>query len=464
MIVFSAIACEAKSINLPLTLESAIDKALQHNQSILSKQNSLSQSAWSIDEAQTEFDFSIRPDATASFDNAGNDRNRLGLVSQKKYQSGAHMSVRIGSQSFGDKKSNVFSVELNQPLFRNRGKLINTLPLYRAEQSHIRALREFQSARYQLTMNVIQSYIRLLKFQREIEADKKSVERTAFSLRSLQARESVGLATSIERLRAEVQHGEALQNVKVTQNNIEKNVLALLDLMGDKSTDTLVTTDTNIPIPKISNDVDTLYDLALANRLDIATAQQKKNEAHHNVLITEREKLPEIDLRARIELADDDVFIDDPLGQLDSQRFVIELSSNTGFSRKRNNIRFQQALNAERTTDEELAILRRSIRSEIVDTVKEKRLIEQRIVLAKANLEHATERLVLAERMFNLGREPQITVFDAEASFNQSEQVLIQAKSDLLLLKYKIKFVTGTLLEVPEQFKPRSNDGWLVAQ
>ena len=63
-------------------------------------------------------------------------------------------------------------------------------------------------------------------------------------------------------------------------------------------------------------------------------------------------------------------------------------------------------------------------------------------------------RLDLAVRLFELGREPQLSVFDAETSFTQSEQSLIQTKSDLALIRYNILFVTGTLLESPAMLKP----------
>ena len=190
-----------------LTLSQAIDMALMHNRILRNKRDGLKQSALSIDSAQSEFDFNIKPEITASQDNLGQSVNQLGVVSDKKFRAGAELSLRAGNRVSTDGNATVVSLELSQPLFRNQGFLVNTLPVFTAEQGHTSAQREYQIARQQLVMQVIRSYLEIVRLHRQEQADRDSVERATFSLRTTKAKEQLGVATSIDRLRVEIQLG-----------------------------------------------------------------------------------------------------------------------------------------------------------------------------------------------------------------------------------------------------------------
>ncbi len=447
-------AATADSVN-ELTLPQAIDMALAYNRILLNKQTGLTRSALSIDSARSEFDLSIKPEITASYDNLGQSVSQLDIVSHKRFRAGAELNMRVGNRTFAGRDTGVISLELSQPLFRNRGVLVNTLPVFTAEQGHISAQREYQVARQQLVMEVIRIYLEIVRFHRQEQADRDSVERAKFSLRTTKAKELLGLTTSIDRLRVEIQLGQAQQKLQTTTKQRENAGLRLSDLLGQDHIWSLPSLSMEIPAPNINTyHPEELYRTALANRLDMASVLQNQVIARRNVRVAQRQKWPQIDLKARVEQADKDVFFESGSSLKDSHRFFIGLSANTGISKKRSNIEFQQAVNAEHLSRNAITNLEQRIRLEINEVLQEKRLIEQRIKIAQANYDHAKHRLELAERLFELGREPQLSVFDAETSFTQSEQSLIQTKSDLLLVQYQILFVSGTLLDSLAMPKP----------
>ena len=404
---------------------------------------------------ESEFDFNIKPEITASQDNLGQSVNQLGVVSDKKFRAGAELSLRAGNRVSADGYATVVSLELSQPLFRNQGFLVNTLPVFTAEQGHTSAQREYQIARQQLVMQVIRSYLEIVRLHRQEQADQDSVERATFSLRTTKAKEQLGVTTSIDRLRVEIQLGQAQQKLQTTIQQRESAGLRLSDLLGQDHAWLLPPLSMEIPAPNIdTDDPEELYRVALLNRLDLASTLQNQVTARRNVQVAQRRKWPQVELEVRVEQADKDIFFESGSSLKDSRRFFIGLSANTGLNRKRSSIEFQQAVNAEHLGRSDIANLKQQIRLEINEVLQEKRLIERQIETTEANYDHAKRRLDLAVRLFELGREPQLSVFDAETSFTQSEQSLIQTKSDLALIRYNILFVTGTLLESPAMLKP----------
>ena len=82
-----------------------------------------------------------------------------------------------------------------------------------------------------------------------------------------------------------------------------------------------------------------------------------------------------------------------------------------------------------------------------------RRAVEQ-LDIAERNFDLATSRAELTRRLFELGRENNFSVTDAETAFVRSEQLLYLAQSESVNSGYRLMRALGTLVESPTYLKP----------
>src|SRR5690606_22457663 len=309
--------------------------------------------------------------------------------------------------------------EFNQPLFRRFGRLVNEEPVVRATSALRRSERLYFARRSDLVLDVIESYESILRFERQVAADRESLDRAEELLRSTRAKEALGRSTRIDSLRVELQQGLARSRLAANTERLESERQALAELLGLDPDIVLALEPTGI----FSIDLPTSHEAverALDNRLDYAQALQDRDDAVRGARIAENLLLPDVTLTGRYERADK------PLTFFggDRSRWFVGVRGETDLNDRAARIDLEQARLEEVSAEQRIRVVQLGISREVRQSMLAYRRARADLATFESNLDHASARLELARRLFESGRTDNFSVTDAEEAYLDAESRL----------------------------------------
>ncbi|GBE08890.1 outer membrane efflux protein [bacterium BMS3Abin11] len=435
-----------------LDLEQAIALVLKQNRSVRQSSDRLGLDANSIVAVQSDFKTQISPDAIIGVQN-GKDASSYGFKVVRRFYNGTELVTRIANEKFGsdDGRSNRVSVEWRQPLLANAGRLVNEEPLVRAQQSSLSNRRSYELTRVSVVLQVISLYYEMIRLQQQTRADKKTIDRLTALFKASKAKESLGWTTRVDTLRVELQLSEARSRQNSNQDLLRSAARQFSEILAMP----LNTTFKLKPPPTFEleiTDEKLAIKTALKNRLDFAQVLQDFEDANRGVKIAKKRLKPALQLVTRYTRADDFVFFDNSLGS--NNRWSLQLTSNTDFHRRREKAEFRNASIEEDAASQAIEIARQSIIREVRDRLTSYRLNRRNLTLAESSYDRAESRLKLARRLFDIGRETQFTVSDAEEAFLQTENQLLLNQARVSVSGYQALEAMGLLIETPKELRP----------
>ncbi len=254
-----------------LALEDALELARQNNPDYLSQENDLVSSRWSVRSAYGD----LLPSASASMG--------MGYTASGERRFG---TVGLGEQPamYSSNYSLGMSYTLNGARILEPGRA-------RAQQRATEA--RVAGAGNQLEANVSQAYLAVLQADAALVQAVQEVDRTAEHIRLAQARLEVGTGTTLDVLRAEVQHGQAEVRVVQAENAAAAERLSLGRLIGvSLSEDIELTTSFDLFEPYW--DRDEVVRLAVANNPVLQAARAQQDATRTGMHVARSEYLPSI--------------------------------------------------------------------------------------------------------------------------------------------------------------------------
>lgn len=435
-----------------LDLEQAIGLALNQNRSVLRSSNRLGLNDNAIIAEQSEFKTRISPDAIIGVQN-GQDASSYGFKVGRRFYNGTEIITRISNKKFGssDDRSYRVSVELRQPLLANAGRLVNEEPVIRAQQNSLSSRRSYELTRVSLVLQVVSLYYEMIRLQQQTRADKKTINRLTALFKASRAKESLGWTTRVDTLRVELQLSEAQSRSNSNQDqshSVGRQFAELLALPQD--------TQFKLKQPPMFKlkitDEKSAINTALSNRLDFAQVLQDFEDANRGVKIAKKRLKPTLQLVTRYTQADDLVFFSNGLES--NNRWSLQLISDTDFYRRREKAEFRSASIEQDAAAQAIEIVRQEIIREVRDRLTRYRLNRRNLKLAERSYNHAESRLKLAQRLFDIGRETQFTVSDAEEAFLEAESQLLLNQAQVSVSGYQSLEAMGRLVEAPKELRP----------
>ena len=411
-----------------------------------------------IDVTQAEFRLSVRPEASAS-GSAGDSGYSYGLVTSKKLITGTEVSIRggvddipDGLNNFGLRQGRRVQVAISQPIFRNFGRLIHGEGLVQANNDLRTAQRQYELQKNDLVISVVATYESLLRLQRQVDSEIDSFKRMQRLHRVTEAHERLGQTTRVDTLRVALLRGEAASRLEIAQERLsatEKDFIELLGFSLDKEFQLEPVPVLAIEIPEI----DEAVRIALENRVDYAQALQDREDALRNVQIARRSLLPDVRLTVGHEWWDQSVAPGSTLN-LDDNVWFFRVSVGTDLNPAIERANVGNAHLRERSSSELIEIIELSIARLVQQHLLAYRRAVAQLDIAERNFDLATSRAELTRRLFELGRENNFSVTDAETAFVRSEQLLFRAQSESVNSGYRLMRAMGTLVESPAGLKP----------
>jgi outer membrane protein len=346
-------------------------------------------------------------------------------------------------------------LNVSQPLLRGFGLRTSTAPI------RIARLKQ-QSSEAQSKLNIIQTLASLEVAYWEVEASRKEllVQQEQLKVAELQLSNvekliEKGIVTRVERNRAVSGMLARRENVVVAETNLRLSERKLKQLINSSTlpvdSKTHILCETQWKPMRIELDPSKLMDIAVANRMDLATIQLQLTVNEINTKLAKNGLLPQLDLlfsyvrqgqALKERTAFDNIFR--PQRTLDDYTIGATMSFPLGnrAARARSDQakleRLRLLASRERT---EL-----SIRKEIYDAVDQLERDWERILAAKAAAKSAELTYEAELDQFLQGVRTSTEVLEASSNWAFAESREVRALTDFAISKVYIALATGTML------------------
>ncbi len=440
-----------------ISLQKAIEVALQQNRQLQKLELSLGSRSLSVAQARTEFMISLRPDGTAS---AEKDSNTLGygLTASKKTTLGTTVEaggrvVRTDLQDTDDVHRDNVRVAIRQPLLRHFGFLVNKEPLVQAAHDVDATRREVELEQTDLIVQVVETYEELFRLQKQVEFDEQALKRLDKLVKLTRVRERQGRTTRVDLFRLELQYGEAQVRLGQGRQGIKSLQADFADLLGYSVGKEFVAETT--PILAVDEaGLKTAADTALSNRLDYAQVLQDCRDTERGIHIARRNLLPDLNLISSYERFGTGVTSSEA-GHLDKDTWFVGLTLESDLNRSREKLGVAQAELTAENARQTLVILESGIRRQVQQSIVAYEQARDEITLAERNYELARNRAVLARRLFEMGKGDNFSVSDAEDALQQAQHQMLTSQAATSVAAYRLLRTLGVLIEYPDDLKPK---------
>ena len=453
----------------PLTLENAVNLALERNRDLARSRTLLGRNRQGLRVAEAEFSFSFRPEGTAG---AGDSESRVqyGLAATRAFRTGTEVQLR-GSAGIREPKADESdtaedaddtdnadtlyngraTIQVTQPVFRNFGRLVNEEGIATARDNLRTARRALEQETASTLLSVTETFVTCIRLERQIAADEAFLARMGQLLTLTATRERQGKATRVDRMRVDLQKGQAGTRLTQSRERLLQVRLDLAELTGlDASTLPALTPppEFRIELPDPAQAVAVAY----SNRLDYAQAIDNHTRAQRLSQITRRSLWPDLAIVSRYGKNDEGPSASDALNFGEDEWFVgLAAGRELNPTRER-----AQLASAEVDVDATLQSVR-------ISEVRIARLVRQRISsyrtalaevdIAQENLNLARRRTDLARRLFKAGRGDAFSVSDSEDALQTAEVAWIDAQAVLVVAGFRLMNEMGSLHAVPDDLK-----------
>lgn len=455
----------------PLTLENAVNLALERNRDLARSRTLLGRNQQGLRAAEAEFSFSFRPEGTAG---AGDSESRVqyGLAATRAFRTGTEVQLRgsagIREPQDDDEETTETdaetstadtlyngraTIQVTQPVFRNFGRLVNEEGIATARDNLRTARRALEQETASTLLSVTETFVTCIRLERQIAADEAFLARMGQLLTLTATRERQGKATRVDRMRVDLQKGQAGTRLTQSRERLQQVRLDLAELTGqDASTLPALTPppEFRIELPDPAQAVAVAY----SNRLDYAQAIDNHTRAQRLSQITRRSLWPDLAIVSRYGKNDEGPSASDALNFGEDEWFVgLAAGRELNPARER-----AQLASAEVDVDATLQSVR-------ISEVRIARLVRQRISgyrtalaevdIAQENLNLARRRTDLARRLFKAGRGDAFSVSDSEDALQTAEVAWIDAQAALVVAGFRLMNEMGSLHAVPDDLKPK---------
>ncbi|MCK4352193.1 TolC family protein [candidate division WOR-3 bacterium] len=435
---------------LTITLDEAIERALEHNEGILVARNKITEAEAGVIIGRSGFlpKINIQGSYTRlaklpSLEMAAPEYgelqvpvfNTLGIPTGYTIVPGV---VGIDTMAFrmGEEENYLSRASLQQPLF-TWGKILNA---YQISKLNFEAEREdFRKQKNELVFNVTKSFYGILVLNELIKLTSDAYTQTKRHVKVVEKRYNAGLASKFDLLRAKVQLANMEPQVIKAKNGLEIAKIGIKTLLG-LSQDTIIKLKgelrvgayRNTPLQKCIKD-------AKANRPEIKSLQLRKNMTLKALSIAKRANFPNLAFIANYDYKKP-LYFENEWGTDWNVTLALQFPLLTGFETlgkiRQANARVSQA-------EHGLNLLKDAIELEVrmayLQLEESKRIVESQ----EKNIAQAKEALSIVDKRYKQGLATSLEVMDTQLALTKAKTNWLQSLSDYLIAKAGLEKATG---------------------
>jgi outer membrane protein TolC len=403
-----------------------------------------------------------------------------------------------GAQATGDddEYGSSVSVSIEQPLLRGAGRLVAREELTQSERNLVYAGRDLILFEQQFLIDIVSQYYRLVQQRLQIANQQEKVDRALDLVRRTVAAWSTGSATPIEKLRATLDLSRARNDLSDAQRRyelqldsfklslalpMEQRVELIVPSRGDLPYEPMLELQLSVPREleldqelatakesaspdelvfleglRIENDeltqpgrplselLDEHATAALANRLDLRTADDEGEDARRALRIARNNLRGDLALAARVGYSTDSAtsFDDQELG---APEWSVGLAYEIPLDRVPERTTYRQQLLAYGRSQRRASRVRDLVLLDVRSTVSELHRAEVTVLIQKLNVLTASKRLRRADAEYERGTISNRDVVEAQNELLDAKNAHDRAQIDHIIATLQLRKDAGLL-------------------
>lgn len=435
-----------------LTLESAINRAVEANRQFVSSLEAVQKSQFALEIAESDFDIKITPNGEAGFAGGtyldGGPKYGGGIDFYKRFQQG----TRINFSPSLHKRNRHFHTDLNamlvQPILRGFGRDYTMNGVYNAEYGVRTAVRSLYSAQVALIMRTIQSLYDIVRAEEMLRLQKESYDRLKGYYNAAKLKEKIGLSDALDVYRAEseVKHAEeALNAAQVRFQDSQDTLKDLLVLPFDSTV--------SIKVPLIYNEIrmtpEEAVEVAIENRIEMEQSYDAYDESQRAMRIAKDNLYPELNLILNYNNSGADEIFHRSCFAKRQNIWSVGFSTSSDFNQIAQNAAYQQSVIGIISTRRGVDQTEANITLEVKKSLRNLDQIFKKIALQKEQIHTANGELKLSLLKFNRGFANNFDVIQAEKALRSAEITLFNSVVEHIIGQYQLMATLGILADKP---------------
>lgn len=408
VLILSTAAAWAAPVEL--TLDEAVNLALQNNSAIKISQSEREAASWGVNEAKT----AKKPTVNYNFTGTYSDPASATLNSHERYDNKIQLTLPLytGGQAEGAIES-------------------AKLGLKSADHG-------IEKAKQQIKLDATTGYFSILQSANLVKVAQESVDGLAAHLKNVQAQYAVGTVAKSDVLRSEVELADAEQKLISARNTLELAIASLNNVIGLPLDSQINPKQAALTYVAYNVTLDGSIDYALANRPEIAQADAGVAVAKQQIKIAGADKKPTVALSGYTDWYDKDL----PGSDNDNWGASITASYklfDSGLAKSK----IKQADAGLSKSEEQARQSRDSVQLEVRQAYLNMKEAEKRIETSKVAVDKAEEDFKIAQVRYSAGVGTNLDVIDAQLALTQAKTNHIQALYDYNTSKAKLDKAMG---------------------
>lgn len=328
-------------------------------------------------------------------------------------------------------------LEVTQPIYV--GGQISS----RNEQASLMAVsaaRDLSHVQQKVVFDVATAYANALKAAEHMEVVRRARDTTADHVALAEKFAEQGLIIHADVLNAQVHLARMDEMLVEAESNADLAQSALDFSMGiDQTTRYLL--HLLPPTPPLTQPMAVWMDRGVATRRDLEARRRELDAGRLEEKAVNIGFKPEIGVKARYELYDDQLF-----GSTGHSGSVMAVAKINLFSGGSDSAEVEAARQEAFSGEHNVALFSEAVRLEVRSAYAQVRTAEKRNLTANRAVEAAREAMRVREKRFEQGLDKMIDLLDAETALRDSELRELVARYDLTLSTYRLYFTSGTSL------------------
>ncbi len=440
--VFCAQDDRILSENRTVTLNQAIELALQNNRSLKQSRLNVVSSNLAVETTGYEFNIKVRPATWVSF-SSEEELWAGGLEFEKKNQRGITTSLATKIERTGDEYESSITVSLSVPLLNGFGTDYNLDPFYSSIYNLENTKRSYYLQQVNIALDTISTVYEIIKNEQQAHLLTTQINALERHISLTKIKEKTGLATAMDLYRAEIRLKEVQNELTPVFELFENNTDRLLDLLARPIDGNMTVTAPVEYKPVVTHfQEEEAVAIALVNRIEIEQAERKIEELRRKMILAKSNILPRVDLGMGYGRLGDNKYFD-----LEEDNWVISLNGPTDLSRSEEKAAFEQAKislsQSKINLESQKQGIVREVRAQVNQMKKKKKLIEDRLEQGR----QAQGKLDLALSKFNHGLADNFDLIESQTQMQQVQSNLLFDKIGYIVDTYRLRSVLGTLID-----------------
>jgi len=451
----AAIPAPANSTSAaPLTLEECVQRALEHGFDIEIQRYNPAYAKDAVDVARGAFSPTISLNGSQSHSNTGPvggdagikaDARDARLSATELLKTGTTVAVSTDLSRSASNPSSLFSyynpvynsdltVTVTQPLLRGAGTTVTTATLNRARIGQTRAGYDFHARVLDVVQETEAAYYSLVYAREQLLVFQMSLDLANRLLEEAQAKKTVGTATDIDVLQAQVGVANARSNVLSGEKSTKDTADALLALIGRFELDTSLGKakfdDFTGQLPVIESS----YQLALHNQPDYISARMQLDQMQLDLAVAKNSLKPTVNLDGILGFngprgSASDAF--NATAERDNNSWEVDLTVSYPWGRISDKARYRQSLgilNQQRLTVRQLE---QNILVQVRSAVRAVETNSEKVKIVALAAEFSARQYDLENARFSAGLATSRDVLQTQSDWQNARVAELQARITL---------------------------------